>query len=216
MSKTNKAKLFSFQYLFYDITKVISALPGLIAFRPKYLFENDAARKHIHGGALLIGNHNGFFDPIYMQYCIWYRRHHFICTKEFFEGKKAFLFRNFLCIPIDRDNFSIDSFRVITDHLEQGDLVSMFPEGHITAENSLASFKSGMVLMAMRSGRPIVPVYIGKRKNVLRRIPMAVGEPVDIQKLCGSRPAFSQIAQITALLQEKEAKLKALCDAVSQ
>lgn len=215
MKKPDKAPLFSFSCLFYDFVKVTSALPGLIAFRPKWLYESPEARQRIRGGALLIGNHSGYFDPVYLQFCVWYRRHHFICTKEFFEGRKAFLFRNFLCIPIDRDNFSMDSFRTITDHLSRGELVSMFPEGHVSG-GALSSFKSGMVLMAMRSGKPIVPVYIGSRKNILRRIPMAVGEPVDVKALCGDRPAYSRIEEVTQLLYEKEQKLKALCDAFSQ
>ena len=31
-------------------------------------------------------NHDGFFDPIYLMFAIWYRRHRFICRKEFFDS----------------------------------------------------------------------------------------------------------------------------------
>lgn len=211
MKKPKRAKLFSLSYLFYDITKLIAALPGLLAFRPKYIYQNKAARKRIRGGAILIGNHTGFFDPVYMQFGVWYRRHHFLCAKEFFESKARFFFKNFMCIPIDRDNFGMDTFREITDHLKQGELVSMFPEGRI--EKELNSFKSGMVLMALQSGTPIVPIYIKPRKTIWHRLVMAIGEPVDVVEVCGgSRPSFSKIESVAELLLNVEVQLKEMCE----
>ncbi len=198
------------KYLFHDFVKLTAMLPGLIAFRPRILFENEAARKPIRNAALLIGNHAGYFDPVYMQFAVWYRRHHFICTKEFFEGKKRFFFKNFLCIPIDRDNFGIDSFREIVSHLKQGELVSMFPEGKI--ENGLKSFKSGMILMALQSGAPIVPMYIRSQKKWTERLTMAIGEPIDVSNGSGARPSMSQIKEAAERLHQKEMQLRELCE----
>ncbi len=205
-------KLLSLEYLFYDFVKLTSALPGLLLYRPKRLYESELARKRIRGGALLIGNHTGYFDPIYLQFCVWYRRHHFLCLKEFLEGKAAFFFRHFLCIPIDRENFSLDSFREITERLSRGELISMFPEGKINAEGGIASFKSGMVLMALRSGKPIIPVYVARRTHALARLRIAVGEPVDVAARLGEHPALSEIDAMTSYLQEKEQQLCALCE----
>lgn len=211
MKERKKAKLFSLSYLFYDICKIIAAIPGLLAFRPKWLYMNKKAKKRIRGGAILIGNHTGYSDPIYMQYGVWYRRHHFLCAKEFFEGKARFFFKNFMCIPIDRENFGMDIFREITEHLKQGELVSMFPEGQI--EKELNSFKSGMILMALQSGAPIVPIYIKPRKTVWHRLVMAIGEPVDVAEVCGgSRPSFSKIESVTELLHDMEVQLKEMCE----
>lgn len=197
-------------YFLHDFAKVTAGIPGLIAFRPKIYFENEAARARIRGGALLIGNHAGFFDPIYMMFAIWYRRHHFICTKELFEGKQKFFFEHFRCIPIDRGNFGIDSFRLIVEHLSQGKIVSMFPEGRI--EDGMKSFKSGMVLMAMKSKTPIIPIYIQPRSHWWQRLRMAVGEGVDVCTLCGSGANFSRVEDIAALLHDKEIQLQKLCE----
>ena len=100
--RTNRAKLFSPRYLVHDFIKATAAIPGLIWMRPRWIFETKAARKRIRGGALLIANHYGFFDPVYLMFAVWYRRHHFICGKEFFESRFRWLFKQFLCIPIDR------------------------------------------------------------------------------------------------------------------
>ena len=212
MREQKRVKRFSFEYFFYDFAKVTAALPGLVAFRPKYLFENEKAKRRIWGGAILIGNHNGYFDPIGMMLCVYYRRHRFVCTKEFFEGRKGFFFRNFRCIAIDRDNFSVDAFREIVESLQKGEIVSMFPEGRIIFDDALAAFKSGMVLMAMKSGCPIVPIYVLKRRNYWERLIMAVGEPVDVREALGGKSPLSGMDAVSELLHEKEVKLKKLCE----
>ena len=86
-AKRQRAKLFSFRYFFYDFMKVTGALPGLIWLRPKWIYETPTAKKRLRNGCIVISNHHSFFDPVYLMYAIWYRRHHFICGKEFFESK---------------------------------------------------------------------------------------------------------------------------------
>lgn len=197
-------------YLIHDVTKFFASVPGLLWFRPKVRYINENAKKKIKGGALLISNHTTLFDPVYVMYTVWYRRHHFICLKELTEAKMGWLLKLFLCIPIDRENFSMRSFREITDHLSAGHLVSMFPEGHISTEanNSMGSFKSGMVLMAAKSKTPIIPMYVQHRKHFWNRLCAVVGEPVDIAGTYGSFPSFAQIEQITQTLYEKETELQ--------
>ncbi|MDD7394040.1 MAG: hypothetical protein PUG24_06570, partial [Eubacteriales bacterium] len=91
--------MFSIRYLFYDFVKITAAIPGLICFRPKLVYENKKAKKKIRGGAMIVSNHVGFRDPVYLQFAVWYRRQHFVCLKKLFEGRAALLFKGFLCIP---------------------------------------------------------------------------------------------------------------------
>lgn len=208
-AQSKKHKRYRLEYLAHDVAKIFAALPGLIWFRPKVMFITPEARKKIYGGALLIANHTGYFDPIFMMFAIWYRRHRFICLKELLETRFGWILRSFLCIPIDRENFSMDSFRVITNHLRNGELVSMFPEGHINdGSGNLRSFKSGMILMAVKSGAPIIPMYIKKREFCWQRLRMIIGEPVDVKKMYDERPSMTTIEGITKLLYQKEEELK--------
>ena len=210
--QANKAKPVSFRYLFYDFVKLTAALPGLIWLRPKWIFESPAARKRIRGGCVVIANHAGFLDPVYVMFAIWYRRHRFVCDKLFFQGKKRWLFQGFRCIPVDRENFGMDSMRKITGELRGGSLVSIFPEGHISqeGEGGLASFKSGMVLMALQGKAPIVPVYCCQKPHVYSRLRIAIGEPINIMERYGSRPSLPQIERIVEDLRAKEEELIAL------
>ena len=200
-------------YIVYDFVRITAAIPGLIALRPKLVYENEAAKRKLRGGVLLISNHAGFFDPVYLMLSIRYRRHHFVCIKDFFEGNrfKRWLFTQFHCIPIDRENFSMDSLRRITDELKAGRLVSMFPEGHVVGEKELAPFKSGMVLMALRGNCPILPVYVKPQEHFWNRLTVAVGEPVDLRGMYGPLPSLSQIDEAANMLRDKENKLKDIC-----
>lgn len=208
-----KAKLFSFKYLLIDFIRITGAIPTLLWYRPKVMYENASAKKKIRGGALVIANHNFFFDPITVMLAIWYRRHRFICNKEFYETGAKWFFRAVRCIPIDIENFNLGSLRQINACLDDGELVSMFPEGHINdGSGEMRQFKSGMVLMAMRSKVPIIPLYAAKHKPAWRRLRVAIGEPIDIEARFGSRPTMAQIEELTAELYEKENKLRTVAE----
>jgi len=207
--RPNRAKLFSLKYLVYDFVKLSAALPGIIWLRPRWRFESDAAKKPIRGGALLISNHDGFFDPVNVMFAVWYRRHHFICGKEFFESKARWWFERFLCIPIDRQNFNFGSLREITDELKSGSLVSIFPEGHINGgSGDLSAFKSGPVLIALQGRAPIVPVYVKPRAHFYNRMTFVIGEPIDLYARYGRRPPMSEIDAVAEELRQKEEELK--------
>lgn len=210
MTETQRSPVLSLRYLFFDFVRFTAAIPGLLLYRPKTIYLDPAARGCLKEGALLISNHIGFVDPIYLQLAVWYRRHHFICAKEFFDKRfTALLFRGFLCIPVDRADFNMRSFRTITEHLQRGDLVSMFPEGHVNQdERALASFKSGMVLMALRSGRPIVPIYVGKRRHFYDRLTAVIGQPLRPEEIGGERMSIAQIEAAAELLHRREQALK--------
>lgn len=198
-------KIISIKYFVYDLVKLLTVPLGILWFRPKIYRVNERVPKRIKGGAILISNHISFFDPVFLQVGLWNRRHHFLTLSELFNTKfKKWLFNSFLCIPVDRNNFSIDVFRTIVDHLKSDDLVTMFPEGHINHEdNSIASFKSGMILMAMKSGKPIIPIFIKKRKTLFSRLKFVMGEPLYV-----TDTNLKDINKLNELLHEREVELK--------
>ncbi len=211
-NQKNKSPLFSPKNFVYDFVKVTSAIPTMIWLRPKFLYSTKKAKKRIRGGALLVSNHNGFTDPVCLMAAVWYRRHHFVCLKQFFERKSAWWFKRFGCIPIDKDNLDMESFRNIVAHLNAGELVSIFPEGHVNdGSDNIDVFKSGVVMMAVRSRKPIVPVYLKPRKHWYSRLTVAIGEPVDVNSL-GNKQTFTQIDAFAEDLRNKEKELEALAN----
>lgn len=205
-----KSKLFQFKYLLFDIIR-IGALPGLLWFRPKRIYLNKENKKHIRGGALIVANHITIFDPMYIMIGLWYRRHHFIAMQDFFNTKgKRFLFTKvFSCIPIDRDNVSIGSIKSIVNHLKSGEVVSMFPEGHVNSDKEgMKNFKSGMVMMSMMSGAPIIPIYLKRRKHFYSRVVIGIGEAIKVNGML----SLQEMDEVTKRIEEQEHLLENLCE----
>lgn len=211
--KQNKAPLFSPKNIVIDFIRVTGAIPTLLLLRPKKIFASEKAKEKIRGGALIIANHTEFIDPVYLMTVFWYRRHHFIASEEIMDSGAGGFFRACGCIRIDRNNVTMNTMREITDRLKSGEVVSMFPQGRISVDEDVdAGFKSGMILMAIRSGAPIVPVYVETRKSFFSRLKVVIGESVSVTDLYGERPTFAEIDAAAKLLYEREKQLKDLAD----
>ena len=101
----------------------------------------------------------------------------------------------------------MESFREITERLKAGSAVALFPEGHIDTEGDpIGSFKSGMVLMALRSGAPVLPVLLTKRKNIFERLTAVIGAPVELDT-GGALPPLSKVTELSEMLKDEERSL---------
>lgn len=212
MEKKNpyKAKLINFKYILFDIFRWCG-LPLLLWFRIKKIFVSKDQKKHIKGGALVISNHILYSDVMVLHCTFWYRRLQFLVMEEIMQkGFTKWFYKNCGCVPINRDKPSLKSFRSIVQRLEGGNLVAMFPEGHVSFsnDNPMAPFKSGAVLMAYQANVPIVPTYREIRSNIWKRQRIVIGEPIDLRKTFGENMGLKEIEQATQYLFEKEQELK--------
>ena len=200
-------------WLFYDFVKATAAPGLLIGYRPKVLYEGGE-KIRVKTGMMVVANHIGMTDPMYVMAGLWYRRIRFVCLKSFFEHRVSrFFFTGFRCIPIDRDNVGMDTFREIVEAMKADQAVAIFPGGHVEhAGSAIEEFKAGMVLMALQAKKPIVPVYLKRRARWYERLRIAVGQPIDIVARYGERPKMSEIEEIARLVLEKEEELKAMTD----
>ena len=71
-------------------------------------------------------------------------------------------------------------------------------------EQFLVWFKSGMVLIALKAQKPIIPVYIKPREHWYDRLVLSVGEPVNVTQGGG----VSTIEETAKMLRTKEELLK--------
>ena len=125
---------------------------------------------------------------------------------------KRFMFEHFHCVEIDKENVSMKTFREIVDLLQKDKIVSMFPEGHITRNEEVQKFKSGVVLMALTAKKSIIPTYVKKRKNIWQRQRIIIGEPIDPMNIFGKMPSLADMEKIADILREKENELKQIAD----
>ena len=198
-----------FKYFFYDFVKFTGAIPAFIMVRPKFIYENASAKKHVKGGAMVICNHTTFMDPIIVHCALWYRRLNFLAAKEVFKSDLSkWFFRNMHCITVDRENFNYSTYKTIVERLKQNKLVVIFPEGHIEdKEAKLQSFKSGAAMMACMAGVPVVPYYVAPKKSKWSRTCVVVGEPITPEHSDSPMPDMTSVDSFNTSLQKKEDEL---------
>ena len=193
-----------------DFIKITAAIPVGLWMRTKKYY--PFGKEKLKGGVLISANHRSMLDPVILLSTFPFRRLHSLATKELFKSRfSEFLFkRGFLCVPVDKDNFSMDTFRQVVERLSDGKAVFIFPEGRLNNDDDkpLLSFKSGAILMAYRSGAPILPVYIVKRKRLIERQRVVIGKPVDIKAIVGPSPTMTEMNKASEYLRERELELR--------
>ncbi len=193
---------------FYNFVKVTAAIPTLIFVRPKVIYMDK--KQKLKGGFIASANHCSFLDPV-MVHCIYpFRTIHSLATQELFSSPlKIWFFEHVHCIPVDKENFNINSFHEVTKQLKRGRVVSIFPEGGISVKSAeVKAFKTGMILMAHRAKAPIVPIYLCPQEHLYHRRIAVVGNPIDVRQLCGDFPSAEAINQAAEYIHQKEMELK--------
>ena len=205
----NKKRRNPFRFFFFDFVKITGALQAAIWLRPKRLYESKKAKKHVKGGAMVIANHSSYRDPIGMLFAFWYRRVYTVATQDLFNKKSGnWFFRKILCIPVNKQNVSTETFHTVVDVLKEGRIVGIFPEGCVNDDNStVKTFKSGAVLMAMKGNVPIIPIYVAPPRKWYSRLVYVIGEPIRLEDICEGVPTLKNIDEISEKLRLKELEL---------
>ena len=152
------------------------------------------------GSFILASNHISILDPLILGLS---------CARKFGYIAKDSLFKNKLfsivlhlvgTFPIKRDSSDVGAIKEALKRLERGTPIIMFPEG---TRNGYARFKrvhSGVALIAVKSGVPVIPAYIDGSDKVLppgakwprrRLVNVTIGAPF---KLSAGQP-YPEIAE---------------------
>ena len=208
-----KAHLFSFKYLLFDIIKWLGFWQALIWWRPNVKYDGQEAKQKIRGGAVISSNHISFADPFILQCSVLYRRWHFLFMKDLIKNKfQEWMYRHaFLSFPIDRDAPSLKTMRFLSEYVKGGNLLALFPEGHIKRDGVIDDFKGGAILIAYLSDAPIIPIYHQKRKNIWHMTRLVIGKPINVKERIGPTINQEKIKELANELYEYELQLKALC-----
>ena len=209
-----KAHLFSFKYILFDLVKWLGFWQVLIWWRPKKIFDGEEAKQRIKGKAVVSSNHVSFADPFVLQTTILTRRWHFVFMTDLIKNKvQQWFYKNvFLSFPIDRDAPSLRTMKFLSEYVKGGNLLALFPEGHIQRDGEIDNFKGGAVLIAYLSDAPIIPIYHQKRKNIWHRVRLAIGKPFNVKEMIGPVLNQDKLNAVAKELHDYELHLKELCE----
>lgn len=112
------------------------------------------------GPVLLVSNHVSYLDPVAIgDACP--RRVVFMAKAELFKIRPlGFLLRGVDSFPVKRGEADRAAFKNTLTMLEEGRVVCIFPEGTRMREGELGVAEAGAAVFAIRTGCPVVPVYV--------------------------------------------------------
>lgn len=165
-------------------------------------------------GGILLVNHQSYLDPLFVAVRLK-RAVSYLARDSLFKIPLiGWICRNTYVIPISRTAFRGGSIRTALDRLQQGFLVSIYPEG-TRSLGAPKTFRPGFLSLVRRADVPVYPVAIvGADKAMPKgawfirpaKVTVVYGEPLsdeDIQKL---RSDLDD-KQLAAFIQQKVTSL---------
>ncbi|CAN5883542.1 lysophospholipid acyltransferase family protein [soil metagenome] len=150
------------------------------------------------GRLIIAANHTQYLDPVYVCVAVP-RRVQWMAKKELF----VFPFKGVLSLlgafPIDRQKAGRATIRASQEVLESGMVLGIFPEGTHRQGESSREAKSGVVVLAARSGAPLLPVYVSAAPGLLGRLKgkkmyACIGKPVNVDSNLRGGKAYREVA----------------------
>lgn len=145
----------------------------------------DGTEKVPKAGPLVVAaNHTQYPDPVLVCMAIP-RRMQWMAKKQLFKPPYKKLFEFIGSFPVDREGGGRAGVRSALAFLKEGWALGIFPEGTHKDDGTAREAKSGAVLLAIRGGAPVLPVFVGKIPGPLarlrgERLRLIVGDPITL------------------------------------
>jgi 1-acyl-sn-glycerol-3-phosphate acyltransferase len=166
------------------------------------------------GAALIVSNHVTFVDALVIS-AACRRPIHFIMDAAIFNAPVIrTLARGMKAIPIapaKEDPVVLEqAFESAAAALRDGDLVCIFPEGHLTRDGRIDSFRPGMMRILTDTPVPVVPIAIvglwgsmfsKHASRVWRRLPRKLGARIAVNVGAAVAPCDASPQRLRELVQ---------------
>src|SRR2546429_5332444 len=155
------------------------------------------------GAVLLVANHSSLLDPPLVGGVVP-RQLSFLAKAELFRIPLfGPLIRRLNARPVRREGPDPGALRAAQRVLEEDGALLIFPEGTRGPEGTLRPAKAGAGMLAVRSGAPVVPVYVSgsgrvwpKGRRLFRpgKVTVTFGAPLRFGERAGDRRAQYETA----------------------
>ena len=134
------------------------------------------------GGVIICANHTSLIDPVFIVLAMKkraYQKLKIIAKIELKKNKILHMLIGAVLIYVDRGKSDIAAIKETISMLKDGNKLIIFPEGtRVNPEESMAA-KTGISMFALKSGVPVLPVYITAGKKPLfsfKKVDVVFGE----------------------------------------
>lgn len=155
------------------------------------------------GAVIVAANHTSFWDaPVLVTALPRYTR--VMAKKELFDHK---LLKPILklggAFPVNRGTNDIGAIKTALQTLKNGDVFTIFPTGTRIPAGEASEAKSGVALIAHRSGAPVIPVFIENGYHLFRQVKIHFGKPIMVQTENGKKPSSEELKAFADTIMEK-------------
>jgi len=150
------------------------------------------------GHLIVAANHIQYPDPVLVCMAVP-RRMQWMAKKQLFDFPYRKFFEFIGSFPVDREGGGRAGLRAALAFLDEGWALGIFPEGTHHDDGSAREAKSGAVMLAVRSGAPVLPVYVSKLPGPAarlrgERLEILVGEPKKVDDSLRGGQAYREAA----------------------
>lgn len=160
------------------------------------------------GPVILAANHLSNWDPIVVAVAAK-RPIHYMGKAQLFENiMLAWLMKRLNVFPVKRGVVDKTAIKSALTVLEEHEVLGIFPEGMRNQTGEELKAQSGVALLALKSGAPVVPVAcIGTDRNLplgwLRPLVVRIGNPLNMEEYKGQKVNSSTLERLsTQIMQE--------------
>lgn len=146
------------------------------------------------GAYLICPNHRGMFDPVWV-----------ILAMNPGHVPRIMAKKEIFCVPVlnrlvtwlgafavDREGADIHAIKTGLRCLKDGQQLMIFPEGTRVKPGSTVEPKRGALVLAHRTGAPVLPVYISVNRKLFSPLICVIGKPY-VLDFDGKRPTDGQL-----------------------
>jgi len=131
------------------------------------------------GAAIICPNHTSASDPFFVVFA--FKRGHIMRAMAKAEIMRVpvigWILSKAGVFGVDRGAADINAVKTALRFLKEGDKLLMFPEGTRVEEGENVEAKTGAAMFSVRTGTPILPVYIPAKKRWFRPTTVVIGQP---------------------------------------
>ena len=150
------------------------------------------------GPLVVAANHIQYPDPVLVCMAIP-RRMQWMGKKQLYEPPYKRFFEFIGSFPVDREGGGRAGVRIALGYLAEGWALGIFPEGTHKDDGTAREAKSGAVMLAIRGGAPVLPVYVSRLPGPLarlrgERLRLIVGAPIRMDENLRGGKAYREAA----------------------
>lgn len=200
--------------MIYSICKSIAWVLARLLFRFKAY---HVERVPPTGGGVLAPNHASFMDPPLSGIALPRKLYFFARNTLMKQKLSRWFFTQLHCIPVNRENLDLHTYRQVVDLVKKGEMMTIFPEGTRSEDGNLQEGMIGIGMIVHHAKAPVVPCYISGAAAALPRgarffrptqVRVIYGEPLDFSNLPVRGDKREAYAQISHQIMQAIARLK--------